>query len=83
MKESPTGKVPYADLGPILDSPAQTRWLISDSTLITKKLAEMGKLSPLAEKLTLEQQGIAMAVRALLEDRLYFYIVSPPRVHHS
>ena len=76
---APTGKIPYVDLGTD-ESPA----LLGDSTLIIKRLVELGQLEDLNEAVSSSDKVQDLALRALLEDRLYFYLVRfnlPTKIH--
>lgn len=71
--KAPKGKVPYVELQ--LEN-GETE-AIGDSTLIVKRLVEKEHLEDLCEgrrKAVVKAQDLAM--KALLEDRLYFYSVS-------
>ncbi len=72
-RDAPRGKVPYVQLE---GSPE----LLGDSALITRKFIDDGYMSDLNAGLTPVQKAQDLAVRALLEDKLYFYQVS---IHHS
>lgn len=74
-RHSPRRKVPYVDIGPLVDPDTPRSCLVSDSSLIVKRLTDLGQLAPLEESLSPEQRGTALAIQALLEDRLYFYQV--------
>lgn len=74
--EGPKGKVPYVDLGPLQDEvSAQSPSLLGDSTLIIQRLVSTGHLPELNGGLSEEQKLNDLAIRALLEDKLYFYQV--------
>lgn len=49
--------------------------MLSDSTLISGKLVVDGLAEDLNSKLTAAEKAQDMAIRALLEDKLYFYQV--------
>ncbi|RMZ85506.1 hypothetical protein DV736_g6571, partial [Chaetothyriales sp. CBS 134916] len=65
---APRGKIPYVKLE---GSPG----LLGDSTLIIRKFVDEGYLPDLNAGLTAVQKAQDLAVRALLEDKLYFYQV--------
>ncbi|KAK7187764.1 hypothetical protein DPSP01_010812 [Paraphaeosphaeria sporulosa] len=67
-RAGPRGKIPYLEITP-LDAPTE---LLSDSTLILRTFTERGVVNDVNTGLTGVQQGQDLAVRALLEDRLYF-----------
>lgn len=48
---------------------------MADSTLIVKELVELGKIPDLMSTLSAKEQAYDLAIRALLEDKLYFYQV--------
>ena len=49
--------------------------MLSDSTLISDKLVVDGLAQDLNSKLTAAEKAQDLAIRALLEDKLYFYQV--------
>jgi glutathione S-transferase len=68
-RESPKGKVPYIDVGPLI---GMERTLVSDSALIVKHLVELDKLPDLNASLSGPDAAMDLALRALLEEKLYF-----------
>ncbi|KAI0022462.1 hypothetical protein F4780DRAFT_173420 [Xylariomycetidae sp. FL0641] len=64
-RSAPTGKIPYADLG--------NGETIGDSTFIIRRLVDEGVLPDLNAGLTAAQRTQDLALRALMEDKLYFY----------
>ena len=70
--KSPRGKLPYIRIHKEDSSDSQ---LISDSTLITETLVRNGMLNDLNSGLSPVEKAQDAAVRALLEDKLYFYQV--------
>ncbi|KAK3357896.1 hypothetical protein B0T25DRAFT_451861 [Lasiosphaeria hispida] len=68
---APRGKLPYLAIQPP-DAPAQ---VLGDSTLITRALVSAGVLPDLNAALTPADRGRDLALRALLEDKMYFYLV--------
>lgn len=69
--KSPRGKVPYITLE--RDSQSQS---ISDSTLIAKSFIESGDLEDLNRRLSPVEKAQDLSLKALLEDKLYFYQVT-------
>ncbi|KAI1765478.1 hypothetical protein GGR53DRAFT_261512 [Hypoxylon sp. FL1150] len=70
LKTAPKGKIPYIEVrDPSFASPL----LLSDSSLIIRNLTEQGTLPDLNCRLGPAEQSHDMALRALLEDKLYFY----------
>lgn len=74
-REAPRGKLPYISItkndGASQDSATPT--VIGDSTLIIEKLMADGTLSDLNGNLSATEKAHDLAIRALLEDKLYFY----------
>lgn len=71
---APKGKIPYVEYregGDLAAAPAQ----MGDSTLIIKALTERGALPDLNAALPLDQKAHDLALKSLLEDKLYFYQV--------
>lgn len=68
----PKGKIPYVELA--ADTGAGPT-MLGDSTLITKHLIESSALDDLNGGLTSAEKTRDLAIRALLEDKLYFYHV--------
>jgi len=74
-REAPRGKVPYIQLG---NNPA----LIGDSTIIIRTLIDQGIMPDLNKELSGEDKARDLAIRALLEDKLYFFLVcSQEKLH--
>jgi hypothetical protein len=71
---APKGKIPYVEISEKdrLDVPKTS---VGDSTLIAKYLAEHGLIHELNDNLDATTKAQDMAIKALLEDRLYFYNV--------
>jgi hypothetical protein len=67
MSESPKGKLPYVKLG--------TGELLSDSTLVVRRLEEEGAIASLNNNLSSKEKAQDLAIRALLEDKLFFMTV--------
>lgn len=72
-RTAPRGKIPYLTIESDDNQPPQT---ISDSTLIIKDFVENGTAADLNAQLSPAEKAQDLAVRALLEDRLYFLQVS-------
>ncbi|CAI7626090.1 unnamed protein product [Penicillium crustosum] len=66
--KGPRGKVPYITLE--RDGQSQS---ISDSTLIAKSFIESGYLEDLNHRLSPVEKAQDLSLKALLEDKLYFY----------
>ena len=76
-KSAPRGKIPYVDLSPLqADNAVQAPSLLGDSTFIVQHLLGIGQVPDLNGTLSEEQKLNDLALRALLEDKLYFYHVS-------
>lgn len=67
-KSAPKGKLPYIEVE--LNG---TKTSIGDSTLIANSLIENGTLTDFNAKLSPVQEAQDAAIRALLEDRIYFF----------
>ncbi|KAL8828125.1 MAG: hypothetical protein Q9191_002772 [Dirinaria sp. TL-2023a] len=75
-REAPRGKIPYISLTTENDGAGQdpaTQSKIGDSTLIIEKLIADGILHDLNSNLSATEKAHDLAIRALLEDKLYFY----------
>lgn len=66
---APNGKIPYIDFG--------DGAMLGDSTSIIKRLIEKDVLPDLNERLEAAERALDLSLRALLEEKLYFYGVSP------
>ncbi len=78
--KAPRGKIPYVEISRT-DSGGQaptTSTILPDSTLIVGKLEEDGLLDDLNAKLSPTEEAHDLAIRALLEEKLYFYQVGVP-----
>jgi hypothetical protein len=73
MKDAPRGKFPYVTLA--RGGPGGAPLSLADSTLIIKRLAADGTLPDLNAGLSPEERARDLALRALFEDKLYFYNV--------
>lgn len=71
LSQSPKGKIPYITVK-YSENKQET---VSDSTLIINRLTKEGLLRNLNGHLSPAQQLEDLAIRALLEDKLYFYHV--------
>jgi hypothetical protein len=70
--QAPRGKIPYVA---IKWNGAVEPELFADSQLISDKLSEAGLLPNLNKGLSPTENTLDMAVKALIEDKLYFYNV--------
>jgi hypothetical protein len=75
---APRGKLPYIELQDGDSTAVPTK--LGDTTLITRRLVEDGHLEDLNARLTPAERARDLALRALLEDRLYFFHVRPPPI---
>jgi hypothetical protein len=73
LSESPKGKLPYVR---IEEEKTGLTSVISDSTLITRTLIKLNIIEDLNTNLSPAQKAVDLAIRALLEDKLYFMTVS-------
>ena len=71
--QGPRGKIPYARISKEHASSSET---VSDSTLISQKLVDESWVTDLNGNLPAAMAARDLALRALLEDKLYFYHVS-------
>ncbi|KAH7382724.1 hypothetical protein DE146DRAFT_240176 [Phaeosphaeria sp. MPI-PUGE-AT-0046c] len=67
----PKGKIPWIELSTAEHEPE----VLSDSYLIPKALIKKGLAHDLNEPLSAKEKGHDIAIRALLEDKLFFYNV--------
>jgi hypothetical protein len=74
VRTAPTGKIPYVEICQ-RDEPKEPSIKIGDSALIAKWFEEQGLIDSLNAKLDARDIGLDLAVRALIEDRLYFFNV--------
>lgn len=72
-RQAPRGKIPYIRIERSDSDSDSNDELLGDSTLIARTLVSAGLLPDLNAALTPAERGRDLAVRALLEDRLYFY----------
>ncbi len=78
--KAPRGKIPYVTISKT-DAGSQdpaTPTILADSTLISEKLVDDGVLDELNAKFSPTEKAHDLALRALLEDKLYFYQVGVP-----
>lgn len=71
----PKGKIPYLALNGQVDNGTGKPKTLGDSTLIIQHLMQDGKLSDLNDNLAPREKAEDLALRSLLEDKLYFYHV--------
>jgi hypothetical protein len=71
VPQAPRGKVPYVSI----DHENGNCEILADSALITRALVESGDLEDLNSNLTASSVLQDLSIRALLEDKLYFYQV--------
>lgn len=84
VRLAPRGKIPYVEIGGSDDSVGDRGpRTIGDSTLITKTLVHHGWVADLDANLPPTQKLNDLALKALLEDKLYFYQVGSPRTRPS
>ena len=70
----PKGKIPYLHLQPELQNGQKSEPIkLGDSTLIIQHLVQDGSLEDLNASLSPAQKAQDLALRSLLEDKLYFY----------
>lgn len=69
-RDSPRGKIPYVTFA---DPGTKKSTTLSDSTLIISDLIQNGQLPDINARLSPEQRAYDLALRAMLEDKLYFY----------
>jgi len=72
LSESPKGKLPYVRI-----EDKNGAQVMSDSSLIARSLVERG-MEDLNSNLGPKERGLDLAIRALLEDRIYYYTVCIP-----
>jgi hypothetical protein len=75
-KAAPKGKIPYVDLSAFQENDAHGPSLMGDSTFIIQHLLSIGRLPGLNESLSDGEKLNDLAVKALLEEKLYFYHAS-------
>lgn len=71
-RTAPTGKIPYISI-PSLTNPASPALKIGDSSLIAQHFIENGTMEDLNADLDETRKALDLAVRALFEDKLYFF----------
>ncbi|KAL4970461.1 glutathione S-transferase family protein [Aspergillus stella-maris] len=72
IRAAPRRKIPYAEIKSD-DNGTSDVTTMGDSTLITRHLIENGVLSSLNDNLSTEDRAHDLAIRALLEDKTFFY----------
>ncbi|KAJ9656426.1 hypothetical protein H2201_008546 [Coniosporium apollinis] len=72
MRTAPTGKIPYVDVREE-EQPTSTTSAIGDSAMIAQYLAGRGLIHDLDANLGASSKAQDLAIRALVEDRLYFF----------
>jgi len=77
IKDAPRGKFPYITLS---RGAGAAPLSLADSTLIIKRLTADGTLADINASLSPEGRARDLALRALFEDKLYFYSVRRPRL---
>ena len=75
-RSAPKGKIPYITY----HTPKEGDMALADSSLISREFTCNGLLPDLASGLSPEQAAFDMSLRALFEDKLYFYGVRPRQV---
>lgn len=74
LSKAPKGKIPYVAISSEkTDAGSQPPVVLADSTLIAEKLVEDGVADDLNARLSPTEKALDVAIRALLEDKLYFY----------
>lgn len=71
-RSAPKGKIPYLELSDPT-TPNHLPQCLADSAIIIQKLASAGVIADLNANLSPVHKGHDLAIRALLEDKLYFY----------
>jgi hypothetical protein len=75
-RSAPKGKVPYLEyVGPLPGSDEVQRVAMADSSLIIQTLSGWRVVPDLNAKVAPETRAHDLALRAMLEDKLYFYHV--------
>lgn len=72
-RQAPKGKIPYVEVTKADSAKPVT---LADSTLIIENMVEDGILEDMNAEFSPAEQAHDLALRALLEDKLYFYQVS-------
>ncbi|KAH4929110.1 thioredoxin-like fold-containing protein [Parastagonospora nodorum] len=68
-RNGPKGKIPWVEVS----IPGQEPDTLADSSLITKDLVAKGLADDLNAHLTVQEKAQDLAIRAMLEDKLFFY----------
>lgn len=75
-RDGPKGKVPYVDVSALTATTSTSKQdLLADSTLIINTLVAKGILDDLNKGLTPIQKTTDLALKALFEEKLYFFNV--------
>ena len=74
--QAPKGKMPYVRFD-------ETGELLGDSSLITQRLIDDGKLEDLNAGLSPGQRAADFCLRSMIDDRMYFYTVTFRLYRHS
>lgn len=69
--KAPRGKIPYIQIQDAKETTEQ----LADSTFIIHQLIDKGTITDLNARLTPAQKANDLAIRAMLEDKVYFYMV--------
>ncbi|KAK3681750.1 hypothetical protein B0T22DRAFT_434070 [Podospora appendiculata] len=72
MRQAPRGKIPYISLD--LDDNGSDSEMLGDTSLIIKRLCAEGVMPDLNDGLSAGERAVDVAVRALLEERLAFFL---------
>ncbi|KAL5345328.1 hypothetical protein ACLOAV_009699 [Pseudogymnoascus australis] len=78
LTDSPKGKLPYVRI----EGDDGQSSLLSDTALITKTLIKSGTIADLNADLSPVQAATDLAIRALIEDKLYFLMAHERWVHN-
>ena len=73
LSQSPTAKLPYVRLE---EENGGVASVVSDTALITRRLIKLNLIEDLNARLSPAQKALDLAIRALLEDKIYFMTVS-------
>ena len=77
--QSPRDKLPYISISRADSAPV----ILSDTALIVASFIDSGLLEDLNAKVSPAEKAHDLAIRALLEDKLYFYQVSKRQSLHK
>lgn len=79
-RDAPRGKIPWIEVS---DDTSAEPDALSDSTLIIKGMIENGLVDDINCSLSPSERAVDLALRAMLEDKLYFYHVRGPALDSS